>query len=170
MGTLKGVILSICPKTQLVDLFHEVPPQAVATGAFLLKSAIGYFPRGTVHLAIVDPGVGSGRKAIAMKSHGHYFVGPDNGILSAALDEWGIEQAVELIEKKFWLPNVNSTFHGRDILAPIAAYLAKGIHFSNWERRLPVGSSGNPQAPENPLWLSRRSFMGGPFRQFDYQL
>src|SRR5690242_10690950 len=90
VGVMKGVILSICPNAQLVDLSHEVPPQSVLAGAFLLKSSIEYFPKGTVHLAVVDPGVGSARKAVALKSKGHFFVGPDNGLFSAALKDWGI--------------------------------------------------------------------------------
>lgn len=139
VGVMKGVILSICPTAQLVDLSHEVPPQSVLAGAFLLKSSIEYFPKGTVHLTVVDPGVGSARKAIALKSKGHYFVGPDNGLFPAALKGWGIEQVVELTEKKFQLSNPSSTFHGRDIFAPAAAHLAKsapmarlGIKQNNW--------------------------------------
>lgn len=127
VGVMKGVILSICPQAQLVDLSHEVPPQSVLAGAFLLKSSIGYFPKGTVHLAVVDPGVGSARKAVALKSRGHLFVGPDNGLFPSALKEWGIEQAVELTQEKYQLPNPGATFHGRDIFAPAAAYLAKGV-------------------------------------------
>jgi S-adenosylmethionine hydrolase len=135
-GTMKGVVLSICPEAQLVDLTHKISPQAVTTGAFLLKSAIGYFPRGTIHLVVVDPGVGSRRKAIAMKARGHYFVGPDNGLFPAALEEWGIEQAVELTEKKYQLPNPSSTFHGRDVFAPVAAHLAKGVPLSKLGMKL----------------------------------
>lgn len=127
VGVMKGVILSICPNSRLVDLSHEVPSQSVLTGAFLLRSSIDYFPKGTVHLAVVDPGVGSARKAVALKSKGHFFVGPDNGLFPAALKEWGIEQAVELTQKKFQLAHPSTTFHGRDIFAPAAAYLAKGV-------------------------------------------
>ena len=130
VGSMKGVILGICPEVQLVDLTHEVPPQAITTGAFLLKSAIEYFPKGTIHLAVVDPGVGSFRKAIAVQSHGHTFVGPDNGLFSAALKDWGIDRVVELTEKKFHLKNPSSTFHGRDIFAPVAGFLAKGTPFA----------------------------------------
>jgi S-adenosyl-L-methionine hydrolase (adenosine-forming) len=136
VGTMKGVILSICPEAQIVDLTHEVPPQAVTTGAFLLKSAIGYFPKGTIHLAVVDPGVGSGRKAIAMKSRGHFFVGPDNGLFPAALEDWGIENGIELTNEKIRLPNPSFTFHGRDIFAPVAAHLAKGVPFSKLGKKL----------------------------------
>src|SRR5579862_9139094 len=96
VGVMKGVVLGICPSARLVDLTHEVPPQAVMAGAYLLKTSIDYFPKGTVHLAVVDPGVGSSRKAVALKSKGHFFVGPDNGLFSAALKEWGIDQVVEL--------------------------------------------------------------------------
>jgi S-adenosyl-L-methionine hydrolase (adenosine-forming) len=127
VGVMKGVALSICPSVQLVDLSHEVPPQAVLAAAYLLKTSIGYFPKGTVHLAVVDPGVGSTRKAVALKSKGHYFVGPDNGLFSAALKDWGIEQVVELTQKKYQLPNPSSTFHGRDIFTPAAAHLTKGV-------------------------------------------
>lgn len=127
VGVMKGVILSICPNALIVDLSHEVPPQSVLAGAYLLKSSLDYFPKGTIHLAVVDPGVGSSRKAVALKSKGCYFVGPDNGFFPAALKEWGIEQAVELTQKKFQLSNPSTTFHGRDIFAPAAAYLAKGV-------------------------------------------
>ncbi len=127
VGVMKGVILSICPSARLVDLTHEVPPQSVPAGAFALKCSVGYFPKGTVHLAVVDPGVGSARKAVALRSKGHYFVGPDNGLFSAALKDRGIEQVVELTEKKYQLPHPSSTFHGRDLFAPAAAYLAQGV-------------------------------------------
>jgi S-adenosylmethionine hydrolase len=136
VGVMKGVVLSICPQARLVDLSHEVPPQSVMTAAFLLKSSIEYFPKGTVHLTVVDPGVGSTRKAIAIKSKGHFFVGPDNGLFSAALKKWGIDQVVELTDKKYQLPNPSSTFHGRDIFAPAAGHLAKGVPFAKLGKRI----------------------------------
>ena len=119
VGSMKGVILSICPEAQIVDLTHAVPPQKVLPGAFLLKTSMTYFQKGTVHLAVVDPGVGSARKAIAVKSRGHYFVGPDNGLFAAALRDWGFETAVELTEKKYHLSKISHTFHGRDIFSPV---------------------------------------------------
>ncbi len=133
---MKGVILGICPQARLVDLTHEVPPQAILPGAFLLKSVLEYFPRGTIHLVVVDPGVGSSRKAIAVKSQGRYFVGPDNGLIPTALGEWGIEAVVELTEKKHQLAKHSSTFHGRDVFAPVAARLAKGLPFSRLGKKL----------------------------------
>jgi S-adenosylmethionine hydrolase len=136
VGVMKGVILGICPSVHLVDLTHEVPPQMVMAGAYLLKTVIDYFPKGTIHLCVVDPGVGSARKCVALKSQGHFFVGPDNGLFSAALKDRGIEQVVELTEKKFQLRNPSSTFHGRDIFAPAAGYLAKGVPFLKLGNRI----------------------------------
>jgi S-adenosylmethionine hydrolase len=136
VGSMKGVVLGICPNAQLVDLTHEVPPQDITTGAFLLKTSMAYFPKGTVHLAVVDPGVGSARKAIAVKSRGQYFVGPDNGLFAAALRDWGFEAAVELTEKKYHLPKRSQTFHGRDLFSPVAAHLAKGVLFSKLGKSL----------------------------------
>jgi S-adenosylmethionine hydrolase len=147
VGSMKGVILSLCPQAQLVDLSHEVPPQAIGAGAFLLKSAIPCFPKETIHLAVVDPGVGSSRKAIAFKSHGHFFVGPDNGLFPAALGEWEIEKAVELTEKKFHLQNPSSTFHGRDLFAPVAAHLARGVPFSKLGQKLNRWAQGEIPKP-----------------------
>lgn len=135
VGVMKGVALSICPDATLVDLSHEVPPQAIMAGAFLLKTVIDYFPKGTVHLAVVDPGVGSARKAAAFQSHGHYFVGPDNGLFTAALGK-GIEECVELTERKYQLPHPSPTFHGRDLFAPAAAHLARGVPLPKLGKKL----------------------------------
>ncbi len=127
VGAMKGVILSRCPGTQLVDITHEVPPQHVRTGALRLAAAAPYFPAGTVHLAVVDPGVGSARRAIAIEADGHRFVGPDNGVLTFAAPRsasgW---RAVEIARREHMLPRVSQTFHGRDVFAPVAAHLANG--------------------------------------------
>jgi len=130
VGSMKGVILGICPQARSIDLTHEVPPQNITAGAFLLKTSMNYFPKGTVHLTVVDPGVGSSRKAVAIQSRGHYFVGPDNGLFAATLRDWGFEAMVELTEKKYHLSKISQTFHGRDIFSPVAAHLAKGVPFS----------------------------------------
>ncbi|HVZ79322.1 MAG TPA: SAM-dependent chlorinase/fluorinase [bacterium] len=163
VGVMKGVILSICPQARLVDLTHEVPPQAVMAGAYLLKTSIGYFPPGTIHLCVVDPGVGSARKCVVLKSQGHFFVGPDNGLFSAALKDWGIEQVVELTDKKFQLPNPSTTFHGRDIFAPAAAHLAKGVpllklgnRINHWVwRELPKPFRTKAGWTGEVLWIDR---------------
>ncbi len=127
VGTMKGVILTRCPGAQLVDITHEVPPQAVRTGALRLAAAAPYFPAGTVHLAVVDPGVGSSRRAIAIEAEGYRYVGPDNGLLTFAAPRsasgW---RAVEITSREHMLPRVSQTFHGRDVFAPAAAHLAGG--------------------------------------------
>ncbi|HLL53064.1 MAG TPA: SAM-dependent chlorinase/fluorinase [Myxococcaceae bacterium] len=129
VGQMKGALLSIAPQTRWVDLTHRVPAQDVAAGAFLLWTAVEAFPAGTVHLAVVDPGVGSERRAVAARSGaGHLFVGPDNGLLVPALELLGgVAEAVELTEPAFWGPRRSSTFHGRDLFAPVAAHLASGV-------------------------------------------
>ena len=131
-GVLKGVIAGICPEAAVVDLTHEVPPQDIRAGAFHLLVACPYFPAGSVHLAVVDPGVGTDRRLIAVEAGGHFFVGPDNGLLrwsmeGLAADGW---RAVQLTEPRYWLApasEVSHTFHGRDIMAPVAAHLAAGV-------------------------------------------
>jgi len=126
VGIMKGVILSICPTARLVDLTHEVEPQDLRGASLALLAALPFFPDGTVHLAVVDPGVGSRRRPLAVRAGGHYFVGPDNGVLTPALrgPRW---TAVALTAAEYRLPEVSRTFHGRDIFAPAAAYLAAGV-------------------------------------------
>jgi S-adenosylmethionine hydrolase len=130
VGQVKGAILSVAPNATLVDLTHAVRPQDVQAGAFLLWSAVESFTPGTIHLAVVDPGVGSDRRAIAIRSaRGDFFVGPDNGLLLPAVDRLGgPHAAVELTERSYWraasTANPSSTFHGRDIFGPVAGRLA----------------------------------------------
>src|SRR5881398_2721053 len=124
---MKGVVLARCPGAQLVDITHEVPAQNVRIGAIRVASAAPFFPDGTVHLVVVDPGVGSSRRPIAVEAGGQRFVGPDNGVLSLAAPstrpEW---RAVELTSQEHRLSPVSNTFHGRDIFSPAAAHLAGG--------------------------------------------
>ncbi|MSQ24197.1 MAG: hypothetical protein EXR58_06565 [Chloroflexi bacterium] len=129
VGTMKGVIISSCPEAQIVDICHDVPPQDVLAGAIRLAAAASYFPPGTVHLAVVDPGVGGPRRPIAIHYRDQFFVGPDNGMLCLATSGQGTWEALELTNQELWLKPTSSTFHGRDIFAPIAAYLAGGADF-----------------------------------------
>jgi hypothetical protein len=126
VGIMKGVVLSICPSARLVDLTHDIPPQDVFAGGLALEAAAPFFPAGTVHLGVVDPGVGTARRAIAIRAGGAYLVGPDNGLFTFALggDDWS---AVSLIAPEYRLAEISRTFHGRDIFAPAAAYLASGV-------------------------------------------
>jgi S-adenosyl-L-methionine hydrolase (adenosine-forming) len=126
-GTMKGVALGICPDATLVDITHEVPAHDVLDGALELAAAYKYFPAGTVFLVVVDPGVGSKRRGIAMEAGDYKFVAPDNGVLTAVLDEHAPKRVVELSERRYARPSVSRTFEGRDRFAPAAAWLAKGI-------------------------------------------
>lgn len=137
VGVMKGVILGIAPDVSLVDITHEIAPQGILEAAFHIRSAVRYFPPGTIHLAVIDPGVGSDRRAIAIQADACTFVGPDNGIFGQALAELGLlkepagslihAHAVHLTETRHHLQPTSDTFHGRDIFAPIAAHLANGV-------------------------------------------
>lgn len=139
VGAMKGVILSIAPGATIVDITHCIPPQAVAQAAFILAAAAPYFPTGTVHVVVVDPGVGGQRRPIAVQTAQAVFVAPDNGVLTPILQSGasgGSPMAViHLTRREYWLPQVSHTFHGRDIFAPVAAYLARGV---------PITSLGEP--------------------------
>jgi len=127
VGAVKGVLLARCPGVQVVDITHEIPPQGIRIGALRLASAAPYFPAETVHVAVVDPGVGGSRRAVAVESQSQRFVGPDNGLLSvAAPSSSGGWRAVEITNPVHRLDPVSNTFHGRDVFAPAAAYLASG--------------------------------------------
>ncbi|MBI4178303.1 SAM-dependent chlorinase/fluorinase [bacterium] len=135
VGQMKAVLLSHAPRAQIVDLFHSVSPQAVLEGAFLLSRTWAFFPRGTVFVAVVDPGVGTRRNILAVRAWGRIFLAPDNGLLSfvpprAVLD-------VHLVEtRSLFLPTVSSTFHGRDIFAPVAAALSRGTNVRRLGRKV----------------------------------
>jgi S-adenosylmethionine hydrolase len=130
-GVLAGVVLSIAPQVRIVHLSHEIPRHAVLAGALLLGRSVPYFPVGAVHVAVVDPGVGTRRRGLAACLGKQFFVGPDNGLLTlihrqAVKDNQTIE-IVHLSEARFWLPQVSSIFHGRDVFAPVAAHIANGV-------------------------------------------
>jgi S-adenosylmethionine hydrolase len=129
VGQMKGALLAVAPSATLVDLTHSVTAQDVLGGAFRLWSAVEPFPAGTIHLAVVDPGVGSTRRPIALRSgRGDVFVGPDNGLLVPAMERLGgLASAVELTNRAFWRQPPSSTFHGRDVFGPVAGHLAAGV-------------------------------------------
>ena len=136
-GTMKGVMLGICPDVTLVDITHDVPPHDVLDGALQLAAAARYFPPGTIFLAVVDPGVGSSRRGIAAEAGDYRFVAPDNGVLTAVLREWTPKKVVELTERRYARPTVSRTFEGRDRFAPAAGWLAKGIQLTALGRPAP---------------------------------
>jgi S-adenosylmethionine hydrolase len=127
VASMKGVILNINPQCLLVDITHQVNPHDIEEGAFILASAYSYFPKGTIHLSVVDPGVGGIRKSILLVTQNYSFVGPDNGLFTLVAQREKVKQVVALTKKKYFFSKVSSTFHGRDIFAPVAAHLSLGI-------------------------------------------
>jgi S-adenosylmethionine hydrolase len=127
VGVMKGVMLSINPDILIIDITHQIPPQDILGGAFTLRNIYRYFPQGTIHVAVIDPGVGSGRKSIALEADGSIFIGPDNGIFTFICRESKSAKVFEISNSKYVLPNVSHTFHGRDIFAPAAAHISLGI-------------------------------------------
>ncbi|MCL4502806.1 MAG: SAM-dependent chlorinase/fluorinase [Deltaproteobacteria bacterium] len=126
VACMKGVILSLNPQARLVDLTHEIPPQDIRAGAFILAAAAPYFPAETIHLAVVDPGVGTGRRALAAQVRDQFWVGPDNGLFHLIFAGQEGFEMVSLENPDYFLPQVSATFHGRDIFAPAAAHLSLG--------------------------------------------
>jgi len=129
VASMKGVILGICPDANLVDISHLIAPRNVRSAAFVLYSSYGYFPPGTIHLAVVDPGVGTERRAIAIRTGSCFFVGPDNGTFSLVLGKEVKWEARKLENRQLQLSPLSSTFHGRDLFAPAAAHIAQGVPF-----------------------------------------
>ncbi len=127
VGTMHGVILGLCPEARIVDISHDIAPQDIRQAAFVLEGAYRFFPAGTVHVAVVDPGVGSARRPIAVQIATACFVAPDNGLLTPILEAEPVLAQVQLTRPAYWLPQVSRTFHGRDVFAPVAAYLARGV-------------------------------------------
>ncbi len=159
VGVMKGVIAQINPALSVVDLTHEIPPQNLALASFQLGNAYSYFPRNTVHVVVVDPGVGSQRRAITYQTDAGIFVAPDNGILTHVLSQTDPLAAVELTQSQYWRTDAPSTtFHGRDVFAPVAAHLATGVPLSE------LGSALDPQQlirlEQSPLFHSEQGIVG----------
>ncbi len=147
-ASVKGVILKINPQTQIVDISNEITPQDIWEAAYVLKSAYSHFPKGTVHLAVVDPGVGSGRRPIVVVTESYYFVGPDNGVFSLIYQEAERLRVHHITSTHYFLPNPGPTFHGRDVFAPVAGWLAKGIPSGNFGEEITDFSKLNVPAPK----------------------
>jgi S-adenosyl-L-methionine hydrolase (adenosine-forming) len=127
VGAMKGVILSRCPLAHLVDITHDIPPFSLYAGAYAIDQTAPFFPPGAIHVVVVDPGVGTDRKPLLVECQHQLYIAPDNGVLSLALARDNNSTAREITNRELWLPNPSSTFHGRDIFAPVAAALASGI-------------------------------------------
>lgn len=143
VASVKGTILGICPEARLVDITHLIPPQDVRAAAFILSCTYADFPEGAIHLAVVDPGVGTSRRALVIESQHHFFIGPDNGLFDAVLSKEASWKAFSIENHEFLRPVVSSTFHGRDVFAPVAAHLAGGV---------PIHRFGPSCIPAGPGW------------------
>jgi S-adenosylmethionine hydrolase len=147
VGAMQGVIFNICPAAKTVTVSHHIPPQNIQAAAFVLYQVFDYYPAHTVHCVVVDPGVGSQRKAVAVRTSHGVFVGPDNGVFSLVLGATDVLEAVTLTNPQYQLPHVSTTFHGRDIFAPASAHIAGGV---------PLNQLGDPVAD-----LTRTEFGAG---------
>ena len=127
VASMKGVILNINPRCLLIDITHQVSPHDIREGAFILANAYSYFPKGTIHLSVVDPGVGGARKPLLLVTQNYCFVGPDNGLFTMITQKECVKQIIALDKQKYHLLKVSTTFHGRDIFAPVAAHLSLGV-------------------------------------------
>lgn len=159
VGVLKGVIYTINPSATLVDLSHHIAPQDIVQAAYTMKAAVDYFPQGTIHVCIVDPGVGSARSIVAALYAGHTFIAPDNGLLSPI---WGSdcpEKIVRVHNQQLFLKQVSHTFHGRDIFAPVAAHLSLGVKIEELGSSLPLSKLTKLSLPQ-PRLKSDREIIG----------
>ena len=137
VGAMHGVILGINAEARIVDITHEIARHNVREAAFVLYTAYPHFPNGTIHVIVVDPGVGSERRAIALRTAKAHFVAPDNGVLSYVVAREQVLEMVELSNPDYWLPEVSATFHGRDVFTPVAAHLSLGVPLSDMGPALP---------------------------------
>jgi S-adenosylmethionine hydrolase len=155
-GTMKGVILGIAPRAAIVDLSHDIRPYEITQGAYLISQAYRYFPKGTVHVAVVDPGVGSSRRPLLMEAAGHRFIGPDNGIFSMIFSREK-HKVREITASRYFLSPVSRTFHGRDVFAPCAAHLAAGVRPAQFGKLI---QDYLKPASERPIQTARRVWTG----------
>jgi S-adenosylmethionine hydrolase len=153
VSVLKGVILGIAPETRLIDTTHSIRPQNIHQAAYIVDTFYRHFPPGSIHLVVVDPGAGSGARAIALETPEAFFLAPDNGVLTFvwldALARWGAEQCtvVRLTDRRYWLSHVSNTFHGRDILAPVAGHILRGASVAELGERLLALSEATLEQP-----------------------
>lgn len=145
VGTMKGVIAGIAPGVPVVDLSHDIPPQNVATAGFILWNSYRYFPEETIFVCVVDPGVGSSRRILAVRTDRHYLIAPENGLLDCVLAEVEVQKVREVKNPRLFQSDISQTFHGRDIFSPVAAHLAVGVPFSH------VGPPLAFQLPPSPF-------------------
>lgn len=136
VGAMKGVIFGINPSAQIVDITHDIPPQDIEAAAFILLNSYPSFPDNSVHVAVVDPGVGSNRRPIVVRAANQFFVGPDNGVFSYVCEREATHQTIHVTADQYFKHPVSTTFHGRDVFAPVAAAITKGLPLTDLGRRI----------------------------------
>jgi len=156
-GAMKGAVLTVNPRCQIVDITHQIPPQDRLRASFVLQNSYAYYPEGTVHLVVVDPGVGTDRRPLILEKRGHFFVGPDNGVFTGVLSFPGKCRGYEITRQEFFRKPLSSTFHGRDLFAPVAGHLSLGVPPSKFG--LPILDYKRIEWPqpkiENKRWVSQ---------------
>ena len=163
VAMMKGVILSINPDATIIDVTHQIPAHSIKEGSLIIKASYIYFPSGTVHVGVVDPGVGSTRRPIAILVDNHFFVGPDNGLFSTIIETQRHTDVIHLKEKKYWLDSISPTFHGRDIFAPVAAHLSRGMNPFRMGEKI-----DNPTILTHPLPQKNNSDLMGEVIRVDH--
>ena len=164
VGTMKGVILGIAPRARIVDITHEIAPFDLSGAAFAIAQAWRYFPKGAIHVVVVDPGVGSARRAILCEAEGQFFIAPDNGVLSMIYDASRSKVRV-ISNEKLFLKNVSKTFHGRDVFAPASAHLAKGLAPAKFGGQMMEGAYPTRAKAQLPLLGESDEFVNAVHRQ-----
>ncbi len=168
VGVMKGVIAQINSNLRVIDITHQISPQNIAAGRFCLMNAYRYFPVGTIHVAVVDPGVGGKRRAIAVEVPEGFFIAPDNGLLSGVVNQSGIYRAVELTNPRYWCAvnsQISNTFHGRDIFAPVGAHIASGIPLNKLGEEIDPASLISLELPK---FTSTKTGFLGCIQYIDY--
>ena len=163
VAMMKGVILSINPDAKIIDISHQIPAGSIQEGGLIIKESYKYFPSGTVHVGVVDPGVGGKRKSIAVLVDNYFFVGPDNGLFSPIIETQVHTNSIHLKEKRYWMNKISSTFHGRDIFAPVAAHLSLGV-----DPFLMGEKIDNPTTLAHPLPRENNSDLVGEIIRVDH--
>ncbi len=162
VAMMKGVILSINPDATIIDVTHQIPAHSIKEGSLIIKSSYIYFTSGTVHIGVVDPGVGGKRRPIAILVDNHFFVGPDNGLFSNIIETQPHIQVIHLKEKRYWMHGISPTFHGRDIFAPVAAHISLGVNPFHMGEKI-----DNPTLLASPLLHKNNSDLVGEIIRVD---
>lgn len=149
VGIMKGIIYGVCPDARIVDLTHDIEPQNIEAASFAIASSYPYFPKGSIHVVVVDPGVGSERRILCVSCEEHYFLAPDNGVLSYIFDKNDAIEVVNVTERSLFLEHISKTFHGRDIFAPVAAHLANGLSLRSLGPHIEDYAKGRVTSPKS---------------------